>query len=195
MSQTGRFRILMYSAPLVLLVASLSASIPAAIPPANRVSGTYEILFCRRSCSLHDSSKGNVKGLLVLVEDSIPRSRLSPADLRNYDRMIGVDSPNEPPNACFVLTKSSPEGTLAGALPVGFSRWSHGIRDTIKLNLYRSPDSGYSISIAITEGAGRGIGIYWAAVSPSEDEVRDSVVVYRTGDANPTRCLRAARER
>lgn len=172
----------------IMLIFGMHTSTVSQLPSDNHVSGTYKILFCERGCVYGDSTRAYTKGFLVLLEDSILRSRLNGEQRAAYDKGSSRDLPHESPNACFMLVTSSSQGAVSGALPLGFSRWTRSADGVIKLTLYRSPDSGYSIQLEQRDGRWVGVGEYWTSISSSQPPPVDSVSAKRIGDAQIRNC-------
>lgn len=157
------------------------------------VSGTYRILFCQTACTAADSAKATVTGWLVISGTDISLAKLPSSHRERLKQQFFLIAPTESPNACFVLTTQAHAGDLAGAAPLGFSRWRRLPPDTMQFELYQAPDAGYMVQVRILGASGRGVGWLWSTEAP-QGATRDYVVLQRTGHANPKICFDAAEQ-
>lgn len=167
---------------------------PAAAPsPVGVVPGTYAMEICRGPCHGRAGDSVLVRGHLVIEAAAYPLSEL-PSVARKYleldDSMLMGDDSVLDPNACFVLTRVR-EGYVYG---VSLTRVEPVGGDTVRVNLDRSPDSGYFVVLRAAAGELRGWGRGWSyppVDSPGAVSL-DSVRARRIGLPDRARCIRAA---
>lgn len=163
----------------------------AAPSPAGVAPGTYAMEICRGSCHAGVEDSVLVRGHLVIEAAAYPPSELPPVARKYFERdelmLMGDDSVLDP-NACFVLTRV--RGYLEG---VGLTRVEPAGGDTVRVDLYRSPDSGYFMVLRAAAGELRGWGKGWSHPAVEAASL-DSVRARRIGPPDRALCIRAAEE-
>lgn len=160
---------------------------------ARIVSGTYRVMFCRHACNLADSSTAIATGYIVLSRTPITLAKLPKKRREYFGELYRAIALRAEPNACFVLMKRHPGNSAATALPVGFTSWKDH-QHTINLDLFRAPDSGYTLYLTISDDTLlRGVGQFWSGNGPEAQLPPDSVAGRRIGAAKPSLCIDAAR--
>lgn len=141
-------------------------------------AGTYAVRLCHGSCA----ASAYFTGTLVLFGQPLrnARGRVFRAWLDRY-----------PVNGCFVRAKASAEG-LDGIGAQGFFSWA--LRDgAVHLDLARSADGGYGVSLTLAPKGLRGTGTWWggamgAVASGSPPATPDAAIADRLGVPDITRC-------
>jgi hypothetical protein len=151
------------------------------------LSGTYRIAFCATSCP--DTARADVIGYLVLSSKELSFVSVPARARREFEKDFTSVARKSHPDACFALVaNASSQKTMAAARPVGFTNWVAS-DSSAEVTLYRAPDSGYDVYLQ--RGAGgaiRGIGRFWSGNGPTAQVAPDSVVAWRIGAANATKC-------
>jgi hypothetical protein len=155
--------------------------------PRSGFSGTYRIAFCAATCS--DTARADVIGYLVLSSKTLSFASVPARARRQLEKDFTSVARKSHPDACFALAaKASSQRAVAAARPVGFTNWV-ATDSSAELTLYRAPDSGYDVYLQ--HGAGgaiRGIGRFWSGNGPTAQVAPDSVIAWRIGAADATRC-------
>ncbi|GLQ98221.1 hypothetical protein [Dyella mobilis] len=157
----------------------------AADTQAPSIAGTYEIWICRGLCASADSSNVLVKGHVVLFDKTLDRSTVS-----RLDSSYSPSAPGARPNACYALTRMSQRGYhgYAGLSPFGITDWRY-LDSLVTLELFRSPDAGYGVTVKPTPNGLFGEGDSWNAVEAASGQPDNQIIVARRiGEADVRRC-------
>jgi hypothetical protein len=150
------------------------------------------VIFCQHMCSLVDSATAIATGYLILSDTPIDLTNLPESQRKRLRWLYQAISTQKSPNACFVLHARHPENSVAASLPVGFTTWDDARHDTVNLDLFRAPDSGYSVYLMMHNDSIHGTGQFWSGNKPLTQLPPDSVSGIRIGNASPALCMQAA---
>lgn len=148
---------------------ALAALLGSAVQPYSAAhpavfAGTYAVRICHGSCEGPSARPFRI-GTIVLFDQPLLDQQGS-----TFRYPIGRD----PDNACFVLGHvgvPSDEGNFVP--PQGYFSW--GVQEnTVELQLKRSPDGGYGVSLHLTATGLGGTGSIWGGVPPAEPVANDS---------------------
>ncbi|MFL5538424.1 MAG: hypothetical protein ACJ8J0_05500 [Longimicrobiaceae bacterium] len=187
---------LRFSCACCVVLAGCGPIAPAAAPsPAGVAPGTYAMEICRGPCHGRAGDSVLVRGHLVIEAAEYPLSELPPVARKYLEErddlmLMGDDDSVLDPNACFVLTQAR----VGYRYGVGLTRANAVRGDTVKVDLYRSPDSGYFVVLRAAAGELRGWGRGWSyppVDSPGAVPL-DSVRARRIGRPDRALCIRAA---
>lgn len=162
----------------------------AAPSPAGVVPGTYAIEICRGPCHGRAADSVLSRGHLVIEAAAYPLSELPPVARRYLERdklMLMVKDSVPAPNACFVLT----QGHRAYRYGVSLTRAEPAGGDSMRVDLHRSPHSGYFVMLRAAAGGLGGWGRGWS-YPPVDAGSLDSVRARRIGGPDRALCIRAA---
>lgn len=157
-------------------VESYSATHPA------MYAGTYAVSICHASCAGLSASPFR-SGTIVLFEQPL----LDPQG-RTFRDPLGRD----PDNACFVLKRTGAPSDGNAFISQGFFSWE--LREhAVVIQLERSPDGGYGVSLHLTPAGLGGTSGSWGgavvAVAPDSPRVPPDIVsAVRMGEPNITKC-------
>lgn len=166
-----------HSSPLVLALLLGTATQPYAATHPAAYAGTYAIRLCHGSCE----GTAYFSGTLVLFAQPL-RDSQGHAFRAELDR--------EPVNGCFVRAPASTDERAY----IGSGYFSWAVQDGVaQLQLARSPDGGYGVSLKLAPKGLRGTGGTWVdtvgLVNPDPPSVPPDVVIAdRLGDADIKRC-------
>jgi hypothetical protein len=141
------------------------------------VAGTYSLIFCRDGCGNWDTTRAYLTGTVVLFD-----STLKDPDRKPIAELVGFA------NGCFrnrVLKNEFP--SHAAIRLSGFLSWKQS--DTtgqVAMHLFRSADAAYSVTALLGPQGGKGMGTWW--MNGATDSNPDSVLLRRTGEADPAFC-------
>ena len=163
-------------------------------PAPGSPAGTYQLLVCRNHCDPRRPERALAWGHLVLESAVYAVSDL-PDPGRGYvlthERLLAMAAARGRLNACFVLHSVPGARTLAGAAPVGFTRWSQGASPgTIRVSLAQLMDAGYSVEVSVDGEELRGRGASYGA--SAADTSTEAVWGRRVGPPDRTLCTRAS---
>ena len=171
----------MKALPSLLLMASTCCL----AQPKTDVSGTYELLVCKKSCSFEKPQAAIAHGTVVLFE-----SPLSQADADRLDPFHFAE-PNEVIRACFVGEESNDAQSFAFGEKVGTTAWSLK-GNTLTFSLMRSLDAGYSVEAERNGTKFSGKGVSWGAGVAAPGYTPDAIVGRRVGPPNIAACTKKA---
>ncbi|MGB3838620.1 MAG: hypothetical protein WA930_05870 [Rhodanobacter sp.] len=145
-------------------------------------AGTYVVRICHGSCA-GSSARVFRSGTMVLFEQPL-------LDRQGYTFRDSLR--RDPDNACFVLERvgAPAEGDYVPAQ--GFFSW--GMREhTVELELVRSPDGGYGVSLHPTPTGLGGTSAIWGgavgAVAPDSSPVPPDIIsATRIGEPDIAKC-------
>jgi hypothetical protein len=170
------------------LLLSVLASSAACVPPrpAQRVAGTYAVWFCADACAARDTASASVTGYLVLSDTALSRDAFS-AQIIDDSMFLGRG--RETVNACFRLeTRPGKRGLMmAGIIPAAVTNWTSS-GDTVEVQLYASPDAGYTLRALVKDGRLLGAGREAGFIGGPFDEGKGPAHGVRVGDADVTWC-------
>jgi hypothetical protein len=133
------------------------------------------------------------RGVLVIGGDAIGFGALPPAITTYFQR---YNSARPPVNACYALERTRPAQSFAG-LP--FVRWMRltvedAERDSVRFELYRSPDAGHVVRARWERGVLKGLGYSFvaAAMGSAASWGPDSVIATRIGGPDEGLCAAKA---
>jgi hypothetical protein len=106
-----------------------------------------------------------VRGYMVLSDAPISLNSLSPRLRRRFELQFRAVGRSVRPNACFTLVGHPHRKSIAAAESVGFTSWG-GDDSSAELTFYRAPDSGYDVSLLLSQGSVRGAGHFFSANGP-----------------------------
>lgn len=184
MNATGRI-----SVTVISLIALSAAQESGAKGKRLGMAGTYRVSFCQLRCS--DTFAADVRGYIVLSDAPISLASLPPRIRRRVELQFQEVRRSDRPNACFTLVAKPRTKSVAGAEPVGFTSWV-GDDSSADLSLFRAPDSGYDLSLELSQDSVRGVGHFYSGNGPGAQLLIDSVIGRRVGPPDVARCLRAA---
>ncbi len=181
-------RVVMYLLPF-LVALSMQDS------PRNEITrpGTYSLLICRDGCR-SDTNHAYVRGTVVLEPRAFKLNDL-PSDVRSRLERAYRDAQGPwgaSVNGCFAVTGSRSD-SYAGINRVGFLHWLPNTDRLVTIELYRSPDAGYDITLSARQDTLRGFGRSWGAGAAEIHAATDSVVAWRVGPPRRQLCVQAAR--
>jgi len=158
-------------------------------PVARSVPGTYRIAVCERApCSPLGTTGAAALGTLVLLDSAIALASL-PEKARQRLRPSYLDGPA---NGCFALQRSFvPTASLAGAAPVGVTRWTMDSAGHVTFTLYQSPDARHTVRATLLRERLRGRGDSFLALG-GVHRSRDTVVAVRVAPADIAPCIEAS---
>src|SRR6266576_1773751 len=174
-------------------------SVPYIGPRDSSAVGTYELAFCRRSCTLEDSAASVVRGFLVLDSMRI----VVPDSQAQYFAYAdaGKEQRTDPRHAgCFALHEPGRQPvTLSGApivhnafYAVGRNTWHYSPDSTgLVFDLYESIDASFGVEAQLSGGRLVGIASADGMLEGADDGIRH-VVGKRIGAPQPARCFAAA---
>lgn len=169
---------------VLVLAASLgSAAKPYAATHPAVYAGTYAVRICHGSCVGYGASAFRT-GTMVLFERPL-------RDRRGHTFHGSLD--RDAFNACFVLEHTGARFDGDTFIPTqGFFSWALW-QHAVALELVRSPDGGYGVTLHFTPDGLGGIGATWGgtvgAVAPDSPRVPpDSVSAVRMGEPDITKC-------
>jgi hypothetical protein len=150
---------------------------PAEVSKADHVSGTYELLLCKRANSTGSFSHPEnafATVVVVLFDAMIAR--------KDVDRISIDPYHDDRPNACYAFKRKVHAQSYAGISERGVSSWLLRGK-TIEFDLFRSPDAGYAVEIqrsgGLLTGTGRSSGV--GAGAPPRGHTLDTIVGRRVG--------------
>lgn len=153
-----------------------------AVSHPNVYAGTYLIRICKGPCA-YPAPASYISGVLVLFNKPL-RNNLGREFRAEFDRA--------PVNGCFVLKSPEVAGSFPEILPEGFFSWALFPADnTADMQLARSPDGGYAVSLKLVAKGLSGTGRSWGgAVGPMREPYlpANSVVADRVGEPDIERC-------
>ena len=163
--------------------------------PARTPYGTYELRLCRVTCAPEWPRNTIRSGWVVLDSAPIALSTFpdSVSDLLEYSFAFMADRSEDGANGCFLLSVDRPDvHTYGGLGTAGLTRWEL-VRgdDSIRFSLYRSPDAGHEVTVALTTGGFEGRGRSWGAGVAEVDYPDDIILARRLGPPEPRRCREA----
>lgn len=132
----------------LLALAVLPASLASQAP--SRLSGTYALWLCEKTCTAADTSNAEVSGFLVLDDFGLDLARIPlKARYKIRESSYALVESREI-NACFSLRRRDPKRLtmMAGIIPEGLTTWTRK-GDTLNVGLYASPDAFYTLHAAI----------------------------------------------
>ena len=155
---------------------------------ASQVPGTYDVIFCKNSCSFESPKSVLVRGSLVLESKPFEESEIPERARKNFESGYSLASFT---NGCFVLEILEEGQTYAGLIPIGFTRWwlHSGI---VSFGLYSSPDAGYSASVTLTDAGFSGSGVSDGEGAADVDWPPDILIGRRRGPADRSVCINGA---
>jgi len=177
-------------------------SIPYIGLPDSSAVGTYDVVFCRRSCQIEDSAAAVIRGVLVLdsVRITIPdslREYFTHANAGEWATDLRFENPG---GACLVLHEPGhPPAKRFGYtvvrdwLPaVIVTNWRYRQDSSgLSFELYRSPDASFGVDAQLSGGRLVGITSMGGELYKADFGVK-YVVGSRTGRPQPALCLEAA---
>lgn len=178
---------------LVLMAFAIPSACVLRAAPYQNVPGTYAVRFCSSPCKSDDSSNVNTTGVLVLSNTPIALSGLSSRVSSYYRRLYGAVSRGAAdPNTCWVLASVRRPASPSAALLVGFSSWTKHY-GSVRLTLFRAPDSGYDVELHFSGDSVRGTGAFWSANdSPPGITSEEKIAGVRSGPPALERCIAVA---
>jgi hypothetical protein len=175
---------------LRFLLLSVLASSAACVPPrpAQRVAGTYAVWICADACAVQDTAAAPVAGYLVLSDKALNRDAFSDEIVRG-SMFFGLSASERAKPACFRLETRPgiPRSLMAGIIPAAITSWTTS-GDTVQVDLYASPDAGYTLRALVKDGRLTGVGRESGFIGGSFDRGTGPAHGVRVGDADVTRC-------
>jgi hypothetical protein len=160
-----------------LLLLWFPAVLAAQEPAPAGLAGTYAFQLCRERCAARDTAGSYLSGRLVLIDSTLGK--------RPFLQF-------ESANACFEF-RSGPirADSYAGIQRAGLTHWKRlSASGHVKVTLYRSPDAGYDISVALSGRDLKGTGGSWGAGAAEIHAPSDSVLAQYIGPPDVEWCKR-----
>ena len=171
----------------LFLIATVSCAVQASdVNKDSAVTGTYEFIICKGTCSFSD--RGNVFATAVVVffdgvinrkdkERIDPYSHYDPSDVR----------------ACYMVDVKAHAQSYLGINKFGVSPWNLNGK-TLQFDLFHGIDAGYVVEVDRTGDVFTGIGISQGAGmgAPPPEYVPDTVVGRRLGSPKISACRNLA---
>ena len=171
---------------LLLAVVAVSAGCQPPRVGMQRVSGTYALWLCSDACAARDTADAAVTtGYLVLSDTVLSRDGF-PAEIIDHSMFFRVDGGRA--NACFRLEqrRGKPE-VMAGIIPAAITSWTTS-GDTVKVQLYASPDASYTLRAVLKDGRLLGVGRESGFIGSDFDKATGPAHGVRVGNADVNRC-------
>jgi hypothetical protein len=146
---------------------------------AIHVSGTYELLICKSDCSLSDPKNGFTKAIVVLQDQPLTQDQA-----RQIDEFYRTDGP---PTGCYKLTHLEKVKSYVQIGDTSLTAWKLE-SGKLQFSLFRSPDAGYRVTLAIDGERVKGKGVSWGAGVAAPNYSDDVVIGRRVGPANIAVC-------
>jgi hypothetical protein len=148
------------------------------------VTGTYELLICKSSCSFSNPQLAIARGRLVLSD-----SPLSTDEVKKTDR-FHLSVPGERLRACFSGARPMHAETYAFIGNSGATTWTL-TNNLLRVSLYRSPDAGYEAELHVDGDILSGQGRSWGAGVAAPRFGPDVIVGRRVGPPDISACAPA----
>ena len=183
--------VIQFSRLFLAATVACAAACSVDAPPPDPPDGTYTLQLCRVRCAGPDDANTLATGHLVLLDSAIDTGALRRQDSvgRILADFFAFDQSDAPPNGCFLWEKRRDDppsyGTGFGG---GLLHWDRQ-DDTVRFQLYGSPDAGHYVTLALESGRliGRGVSSGYGADSIPEDVV----VARRAGRSDASLCRQA----
>jgi len=171
------------NALLLSLIAMVSCAVQASdVDKDSEVTGTYEFIFCKGTCSFADRGNAFATAVVVLFDGVI-----SQEDTERIDPFYNYD-PSEV-RACYAVDRQVHAQSYLGISKTGVSPWELSDH-TIQFDLFHSPDAGYVVEVDRTGDVLTGTGKSWGAGmgAPPAEYGPDRVVGRRLGPPKISAC-------
>jgi len=148
------------------------------------VTGTYELLVCKSTCSFANPESAFAKGVVVLCHDAMSSKEVERVDPFHFTL------PNEKVRACFTGNILKDGESYVFGRRTGATSWALKGKK-LDFSLMRSTDAGYDVEALIEGDAFSGKGVSWGAGAAAPDYEPDFVVGRRKGPPDITACASA----
>jgi hypothetical protein len=169
---------------VVLLAVTVVACVvqPARVDSDSEIAGTYELIICKTACSFSNRDNVIAKADIVFLDHM-----MSLEEAQHINPLYNADTRDS--NACYTVERSDEAKTYAGVRKTDTSRWLIS-GNTIKFDLFRSPDAGYAAEVKRTGSSLLGTGESWGVGmgAPPKDYGPDIIVGRRVGPPDISVC-------
>ena len=177
---------------VVITVLGLPACTHKSPPPATPLPGTYALELCRVRCAGARDPNTLAVGRLVLLDSAMDTTALRQDSAgRILADFFIFDHSDAAPNGCFLWdTRREKPTSYATGFSGGLIHWVRS-GDSVRFQLYSSPDAGHYVTLALgaADLRGRGVSSGYGADSIPQDVL----VARRTGPPEPSICPSAGR--
>ena len=156
-------------------------------------AGSYDVRVCKgnRACGPADTAAIFAVGVLVVGGDSIGFGTL-PSSVWDFFRRY--NSVRSPVNACYALKRVQTQTSVDSYAGARFVRWMRfnvesPERDSVRFELYRSPDASHVVKGRWVSGTIKGLGqSFFSPPSSTSSWGMDSVIATRVGPPDEELC-------